>query len=80
MFKPTQEVTGGAGFSIGHQQQFSDLGLQRKLLRSWVINDSVDHINLPKMAGLHIFHDSIAATTLVMTALLLRYHSSFLRS
>lgn len=63
--KPTEAITGGAGFAVGHQQMFGDW-LAYKIAP--VLGDpkkGVEDIKLP--GWLSIFHDNVVASGLIMT-------------
>lgn len=65
IIEPTQEVSDGAGFTVGHQQMFTTYLIYHLSKR---IGNKENDVNTIKAPGfLSIFNDSIVANTLIMT-------------
>jgi PTS system ascorbate-specific IIC component len=64
IYRHTEAVTGGAGFSVGHQQQFASWVACKLAPRLGRAQDSIESVALPGWLGL--FHDNLVATVLLM--------------
>ncbi|QSH41403.1 PTS transporter subunit IIC [Lentisphaerota bacterium ZTH] len=64
LLKPTEEITGGAGFSIGHQQMFGNWLAAKVAPKIGNPEKTIENLKLPKF--LSIFHDNVVASAVVM--------------
>lgn len=66
IIEATQEVTDGAGFTIGHQQMFGAWVAYKLAGKIGNKEKDVNHVNVPGF--LSILNDNVVANTLIMTA------------
>ncbi|WP_028535275.1 PTS transporter subunit IIC [Paludibacterium yongneupense] len=64
IYRHTEAVTGGAGFSVGHQQQFVSWLACKLAPLLGRAEDSIESVSLPGWLGM--FHDNLVATVLLM--------------
>jgi PTS system ascorbate-specific IIC component len=67
IIEPCQEVTDGAGFTVGHQQMFGAWLAYRVAGKIGNKEHDVNHVDASKMGFLTILNDNVVANALIMT-------------